>query len=210
MHIIHAFPSFVKSLSVLFLILISNETLSFELRTLRVRAAWNAAPSHQNAARSARSKAEVFDRVRMTSGFGAGKFSAPARNFFRRSPVQSVQTGRDAAGSRTGIHKRRCRMGEGFPRQARRFDAGILFGFQGKAMKSDGKRPVQTALTGCGYTFYNMVKSLEKRQGCFSAFDYVIQRRAAGAARPSASAPGRLKGKSFLSNNFIIKRRILE
>jgi len=45
------------------LILISNEMLSFEMRTLRVRAAWNAAPFHQNATRFARSKTDVFDRV---------------------------------------------------------------------------------------------------------------------------------------------------
>jgi len=44
-------------------------------------------------------------------------------------------------------------MDEGFSRQARRFDAGILCVFQGKATKYDGKRPAQAALTACEYRF---------------------------------------------------------
>jgi len=42
------------------LILISNEMLSFEMRTLRVPAAFHAAPSHQNATRFARSKTKFL------------------------------------------------------------------------------------------------------------------------------------------------------
>ncbi len=44
-------------------------------------------------------------------------------------------------------------MGEGFSRQSRRFDAGILCVFQGEATQSDGKRPVQTAYNAREYRF---------------------------------------------------------
>jgi len=42
-------------------ILVSNEILSFEMCTLRVPAAFHAAPSHQNSTRFARSKTEFFN-----------------------------------------------------------------------------------------------------------------------------------------------------
>jgi len=45
------------------LIRILNEMLSFEMRTLRVLAAFHAAPSHKNSTRFARSKTNVFGRV---------------------------------------------------------------------------------------------------------------------------------------------------
>ncbi len=47
----------------------------------------------------------------------------------------------------------KCRMGEGFFRQTRRFDAGILCVFQGKATQYEGKSLAQTALTACEYRF---------------------------------------------------------
>ncbi len=46
-------------------------------------------------------------------------------------------------------------MGEGFFRQSRRFDAGILCVFQGEATQSGGKRPAQTAFNACEYRFSN-------------------------------------------------------
>jgi len=52
------------------LILISNGTLSFEMRTLRVRAAFRAALSHKNAMRFARSETDVFSRVFMMEKAG--------------------------------------------------------------------------------------------------------------------------------------------
>jgi len=45
------------------------------------------------------------------------------------------------------------RMGGGFSRQSRRFDAGILWVFQGEATRSDGKRPVQAVRSAYWYRF---------------------------------------------------------
>jgi len=50
-----------------------------------------------------------------------------------------------------------CRMGEGFSRQSRRFDAGILCVFQGEATQSGGKRPAQAVCSAYWYRFLNAV-----------------------------------------------------
>ncbi len=66
-----------------------------------------------------------------------------------------------------------CRMGEGFSRQARCFDAGILCVFQGKATKYDGKRPAQAAFNACEYRFLIKIGAAFPKK-CFSMKDVVI------------------------------------
>ncbi len=45
------------------------------------------------------------------------------------------------------------RMDEELSRRSRRFDAGILCGFQGEVTRSGGKRPAQTVRSACEYRF---------------------------------------------------------